>query len=430
MTWRSASGWWLAAALGSTLGAQANPGDAVMAAMNAKLAASFVPAPPPGRAGGAVLLLANPGVPLTAEQTQDPYDLSMLVDQVPLPSAIYQPSANTYSAVYSTVLRVSHVSKYENQAELNRSRLTKRLMEDRRRPGHYTRMYAEYLRYRAVHDAALDALNLAQVESQANGTPVPPGLDQAVDRALRLWEARGHKQPFDAALKGMDTAYDNNLRILFFDLKKTLDTAAIDDGHPSPYYPFEADPPLSTWLGKQGWQTWNFSASDLQVMPPPAKVPAGKATSKAGPANPEWTASITMTAQLKRVNITRPWLDAAIFKSHAWTLFPDSGFTLVSSGDPKDPDPGLMPLMVTGLLLAKDLVMSGSWQDASGAAEAPGALGPFALATPVAARGLPLHPFLENAEGSLTIRLEGTQIIGFFCELLPRTPAPDPKLFR
>ena len=136
-----------------------------------------------------------------------------------------------------------------------------------------------------------------------------------------------------------------------------------------------------------------------------------------------------MTVQLKRVAITRPWLDPGLFQNHAWTLPASGDLTRVSTGHPEDPDPGALPVLVTGVLLAKDLFVSGRWAGPADAELAPDALGPFALATPQGARGLPLHPYITTGGGELSIRLEGVQIIGFFCEPVPRSPSPDPRYF-
>jgi hypothetical protein len=75
-----------------------------------------------------------------------------------------------------------------------------------------------------------------------------------------------------------------------------------------------------------------------------------------------------------------------------------------------------MPLLITGILLARKLSLKGDWSKSAGGP--PQRLGPFALA----AGG--------KAGSGTTIVVDGAQIIGFFCEPVPRCPTPSPNLFK
>lgn len=399
---------------GMALCAQGTQDREVMDRMYAKLAASFSTPLAPGP-GGQGLLLAHPGLPLTVEQTRDPYHLSRLLDQIPLLSKTYTPTANTYSSVYGSILRRAQVTRKHNQAELNRIRDLKRLLFDPRRPGQPTPQYAAYLKGRANHAQATDTRALAITEHQHSGQPIPPGLDTAVQRALGEWETQGYKRVIDNALATLPTSSLTNARLLFFELDRDLRTMVRIDRHPTPWYPVVATPPIKDWLDNQGWMTWRFQTATAGTAPQPG-----------GP-GPD---TVTLTAQVKRVSITRPWLDAGIFHSHAWFLPKTGGFTTVSTGNVEDKDPGIMPLLVTGVLLAKEVLLTAVTGQGTGRREAPKAFGPFALATPAQTRGLPLHPFVTSYGNALSVRVEGAQIIGFFCEFVPKAPTPDPNLFR
>ena len=137
-----------------------------------------------------------------------------------------------------------------------------------------------------------------------------------------------------------------------------------------------------------------------------------------------------MTAQLKRIQITRPWMELGIFKSHSWRLPSLGNFSTISTGNPADPSPGIMPLIVTGLLLARNLSATGSWDPDAKAKGLPKSLGPFALAPPPRDLSVPLRTYAGEYGNNLSIRVEGVQIIGFFCEPVPKSPSPDPKFFR
>jgi hypothetical protein len=425
---------WLGIALGGLglwgQGAE-DPSAAILDLMADKLAASFT-APSTLGTGPAYLLLTPMGIPVTPEQTQDPYDLSVLLDQVPLPSRQYALSGTTYSDLYQTILNKATVSRYQNQADLGRVRKLKLLMFDRRRHGKPTANYAAYLKYQAAYARALDAQSLAQVENQASGKGVPPGLDAAVNKTLKEWTILGSKRLFEDALANADSFYNSNIRLIFSDLNDDMLTEGINDSHPSQWFPVTASPSIDSWLAPDGWVSWSFQTTDLHGAGPRAKLPpASQGQAQAAPVNAQWVGSMAMSAQLKRVSITRPWMDLKIFRSHAWSLSGSGAFTTVATGNPMDPQPGFMPIIVTGVLLAKDLVLTGSWGSAAAQAQAPTALGPFALASTANAKGLPLHPYVSTDEdGTLSIKVDGTQIIGFFCEATPKAPTPDPTLFR
>jgi hypothetical protein len=114
--------------------------------------------------------------------------------------------------------------------------------------------------------------------------------------------------------------------------------------------------------------------------------------------------------EVKRVTIARPWMDLGIFSAHSWMLKETTGFAQVSSGNPADPDPGPMPVVITGILLARKLTLTGY------EGKAPGRLGPFGLGA-------------ARRSGS-AITAPDPQIIAFFVQVVPKSPTPDPKLFR
>jgi len=429
---KRAAGWWLCAALGGfgpMAPAQTDPEAAFLGLLKAKLAASFA-APATLGTGPTYLLLSPAGLPLTAAQLADPYELSVALDQIPQTAETFSPSGLTYSGVFGALLRGAKVSAYQDQAELEQVHLIKRTVWNRTRHGQPTADYAAYLKYQGAYAAAVDARALAQAEQQASGQAAPGTLDGAVDRAMRDWVALGHKDAFDAAFARLEGFYQHNVGAIFKEAGDDLLLAAIQDGHPSPYYPVLADPPFSAWLSDPGWQDWRFQTADAKVPAGSAALPAARRGPQAGRVHPEWLGSLSVTARLKRVRLTRAWLDPRILKSRAWDLLPASGLTAVAAGDPGVAAPGPMPLLVTGLLLARDLTVAGAWEDTSGQEAPPAAVGPFALASPASAPGLPLQPFVTTDHGELNIQVEGAQIIGWFCEAVPKCPNPDPKFFR
>jgi hypothetical protein len=402
------------------LAGQDRPDDRLLDFMYAKFAASFTQS---SGQSAEFLVLAVPGVPLTPSELANPSYISTMLDQVPLPSRIFHPSGYLYSALYGKVMEQAAVTRYRVAADRNLALKAKRLIFDRSRSGQVTREYAAYLRYEAEYAEALDALTIAREEARGTGKPVPPGLDEAVTTARQTWEKRGSKLKVDHALKALHKTYATNAQVLFEELRSQFEAAQespAEDGQR--WLPVLANPPVEDWLSGKGWYPWAFHQSDYR---PGARraagpLPPGRIQGD-GPIPAGWTPAMTLTVELKRVNIYRPWMDQAIFSAHTWQLLPSAGIRLLSTGNPADPDPGPMPILVTGILLARKLTLTGYSADSNPRKPA-GRLGPFSLAG--------ARPVAAPSGGGTAITVPDPQIIAFFCRTVPRSPAPDPKYFR
>jgi hypothetical protein len=135
----------------------------------------------------------------------------------------------------------------------------------------------------------------------------------------------------------------------------------------------------------------------------------------------EFASSVSITLEAKRVNLARPWLDERIFSSHGWRMHKASGIDKVSTGNPADQDPGVMPFLVTGFLLSRKLVIAGSWSQ--GSPDEVKTLGPFSLEGKAGRQ-------VTSRGGKITISAATPEIIGFFCVSVPKCPDPDAKAFR
>ena len=376
--------------LAVTAASAAETEGALLEKIYAKLAASFAAGQALGQEGD-FLLLASPGFPITRADCQDAYAISRLADQIPQPARTFRPSGSLVSNVYGTILARSEASNFQNMTDRGKALKARRLIYDRVRPGQPTPGYAAYLKYALAHAAAQDALALAQTEQRATGRPLPRGLGAAVAAALKDWETLGARKDFDEAEKALATFYDANVKALFTTLADDCNSAKRSDDHPEPWFPVTATPPPEAWLDDQGWMPFSLRDGEKSLATGPASLPLAAGAASAAPA------SVSLTLEAKRVRITRPWLDPGIFRGHGWRLLPDTGFAMVSTGNPADRDPGLMPLMVTGVLLSRKLEVQGG-----------------------GGRGL----------GAFTLSCPGPQIIGFFCTSVPKAPDPDAQAFR
>jgi len=144
-----------------------------------------------------------------------------------------------------------------------------------------------------------------------------------------------------------------------------------------------------------------------------------------------------VSVELARVLVYRPWLDASVFYSNAWT-YNGSKFTTVnglSDGAPLATNKGLMPVMVDQVWLARNLKITGSWikQNASAMnqkihASLSVSYGPFSVSGSYSQEDKSTFASMSNDQQS--ILAPGIQAIAFVCSTIPasplRTPVPAP----
>jgi hypothetical protein len=172
------------------------------------------------------------------------------------------------------------------------------------------------------------------------------------------------------------------------------------------------------------------SDRSVQAKYDPGKTPTNAAIQTPSKAN---VSSITM--EVLRVNIDRPWLDALIFRSQIWRWSHNAplGSKLISDG-PRSPNSiatdTLMPYLPTGILVSRNVRIAGNFDNTDTAfhsehvsAGASVSWGPFAVG----------GHYVEDHKGNKFdstvnesgISIPGYQIIGWYCEVLPKSPDPD-----
>ena len=391
-----------------------------------KLSRSFAPADL-SNASRERLLLRNPGVALTQADLDDLTGLSTVLDQVPQVSSWYAPSLAMVSTTYGRVLAVAQPSSYQSMVDRDAYNKAILLLYDRTRPGVPTPKLAAWRASlkqvglaQLAYQYALDDKATALAEAASSGQPVPPGLDGAIGKASqRLAALKKDMAEVDAAYATIKAYHQAKAGPWLKSLRDQFNADQQNNG----FMPLEFSPPADQWLSEEGWKKFTYRQKDKPLPPVPFPTAGGAGDSPApvGLA-PQVVASMRLTLETKRVHLERPWLDGALFQNRAWRLPPGCGFTAVATGNLGDADPGLMPLVITGLLLSRNLVISGTYgEDNAQTGPTLTALGPFNLAAE--------NTTVNQAQGALSIACPGPQIIGYFCEELPKTPDPD-KNFR
>ncbi|BDU74024.1 hypothetical protein [Mesoterricola silvestris] len=393
----------------------ADPGTALVEKVYAKLAESFSAGEALGQTGD-YLLLAHPGLTITDDFLKDPFNVATLADQVPLPARYYVTSGRMLSSTYHTILSSAELSNYLDQTLRQKALNARRHIYDKTHPGKPTPAYAAYLEREAALASARDALRLALTEKKTTGKAVNPALQAAVDKAARDFDEKGNRKLIEDAEKDLATYYNANVKALFGSLVTDMASWS-NSSHGQEWFSIKCSPPAEEWLLADGWNPFTLTQSEKNLAQGRAALPLERTAGAASALPPDFLGSISVAMDTKRVNFHRPWLETGIFNGSGWRLWKSSGFSMVSTGNPADRDPGIMPLIVTGILLSRNLVLTGAWSGGS-----PGrvkALGPFSVES------------ASVSSGKLTLKASGVQIIGFFCKTLPRSPNPDPtKDFR
>jgi hypothetical protein len=350
-----------------------NDSSSALEGIRASLQSTLAPQVSRQLTNNVVLILENPPSPvdprLDLSDSAGRQTLSFLLNRAPTASYIAAYTSATVPSTYMTVLE-HHQAARPTLSFLERWRWAKAtrqlfvppqwwtvalgLPSDRRRTAHYS----EYLNYQREYE------NL--VKSAAS--------KETIQQLDAEWRLKGFKSEIENALRDLsetpgaqDESWWHNLRDRYDLSSETLNGEEFPTTFVEPEYP--------QWISGSGWV--RIKVSDSQQ---PARL--------------------SVELDVKMVRIERPWFEPSVFTSHSWRWVPNSGWAdkLISDGPRPDgalPD-GLMPLLPSVVLLAKNIQVSG------------------AAAQQI--NGAWFKPAADEAA-----------IIGWFCELVPRSPDPDPS---
>ncbi len=404
--------------------------------LHGKLTDTF--AGPSSKGRPRVVLLITPAIPApnTPKPTLDDFFyLSQITNTVPGPGWTYAPTVDSVPSVYTTMLTFGQVatSKPNVAAEVELRKARDYLYTRKDGPRRPSDAQMTYLKLQDEYIAALEKIENAKADARNGGATATLGvLDQAAAKALDRWEKEGARQKVEAAFAVIQKRYDQDLAVSLGKTKQKLtdlqNVAEQRDG--KSWYRTETVPTLDQWSATDGWITWSFQEKELNNQPTRATGALGMGSSQTRSLSLGGS-SFSIQGKVKRVEVLRPWIDQEIFYSRSWRLMRSSPIPLVSSGQPEAKDAGIMPRLVTGLVLAKDLEITGTWSkdEITRAlnAKTGQALGPFSISS-AQAQGPLKTSLVDRGGGQLTLKIEGVQILAYLCDVLPKVPDPDPAL--
>ncbi|WP_340033460.1 hypothetical protein NST50_24520 [Paenibacillus sp. FSL E2-0202] len=141
----------------------------------------------------------------------------------------------------------------------------------------------------------------------------------------------------------------------------------------------------------------------------------------------------SIKASFLQVPIIRPWYSSYIYKSRGWKWV-DEITTPISTGSIPPNEEVFMPIVPNSIIFAKDIEVTFNKEDeltkkALDVIKGKGSVGfgPFSI------RGNYSHTSssssLDYEETNTGIKSTGIQLFAFVCDVIPKSPNPDPKLF-
>jgi hypothetical protein len=377
-------------------------------------------------------VMALPGIPLDPEVKLDNADdlrtLFNMLNFVPTGDVTGQNSSDKMSDIYLRVLD-GHKNVTENPKKPE-------LMDQRNTIGvQLDALRNAYFNYKGEYLAAQATANVAFAKRQPNKEV----LQNLANQKKAEWEA---------ASKGNKTQYE--------DLVSQYNqlSFAVEGGEPwgarrTKYgdaeglgFPVFSWPRYSSWQSESGWMKVTASSSDLQRSESQSTVQWGGSAGFFGfggsaggsstvAVSQEMLDRLSISFEVKRVLIDRPWLDASVFRSRKWT-WTDPTEEMISFGkfdQTKKLFEGRMPLLPTSLILVRRVVLASNWgstvtNDVRSGLSAGGgfSFGPFRVGGNYGNSSHSASSRVQVTDAG--IEIPDVQIIGWLCDILPRSPNP------
>jgi hypothetical protein len=309
-------------------------------------------------------------------------------------------------------------------------------------------LMSDYNKYRKEYNDAVIALNkvIMTVTNDPDNNEAAQELAlngqvyrQNVDAALQQWNTV--KNTVEVAQETIANFSSDGPLLLFQSIRNDLGVMKMTDSLKGVFYPTTYFP--DQFWNSDGWSVFTTSESEEH------SYWHDETTSWGGGASAGWglwsssvgvshtdtrhydscsTKNYKISFDLIQVPLVRPWLNPMLFTNRAWKL--QNGVEVLSDGNPIPSTSGTLPLLPTSVLIIRNLSLSFDMTDTantsySSETHASGSVGwgPFSLRggyDSVSTGGT--HDYKSNNEG---ITCPGMQVIGFVCDLVPKSPNAD-----
>lgn len=298
------------------------------------------------------------------------------------------------------------------------------------------------LEYNNARINALSATDSASVHYFAINAP---SLRNKVKAAMFDWVTNGYKSEYEAIAARIDQIMSKDLSLLKADYKDALEKAKLTGlASGSDFYYTSLVPGDFT---KGGWTKFTFHSSDYASRANSQYTSYGVSASAGflgfgasggfqhsdGSSDSSFDASnFSLQFEMCQVPIVRPWLKTPFLTSKAWKLDPGNpevqsrGELLCDGGTPPK---GILPAYPTAVLFVRNLVLDFGTSNSKfhsdfkkNSASGSAGWGPFSVSANYS-HGESNRSFESHSDGQ-GIYVDGMQIIGFNCHVLPKSPDP------
>ncbi|MEW6497867.1 MAG: hypothetical protein AB1589_36010 [Cyanobacteriota bacterium] len=273
--------------------------------------------------------------------------------------------------------------------------------------------------YNALRQAALESTDPKVVQEWALNKST---YQRRVDTARKNWITQGYKNEVDKAFAVINQIGRRNPQLLWNQWREEFELSKLKDLENQEFYLTYFSPAhFYQPIAEKQWQQLTLSFSESEI-PSSEKTdtPENLLSSEVSSAPVQEVDLLvsSLTVDLIRVQIVRPWMNPSIFESRFWQ-WPDEREPL---SDGKELPQGTLPAYATSIVVARNLNIE----------LVPDSERNTAVRQDIeAGKSISWGMFsLENAAlfGSNSIQFDGMQVIAFGCQKLPKSPNPDSKL--
>ncbi len=432
------------------------PNIVVFKRLYSKIAEALSVGAPTGVPGQNYLSLCNPGILLdpslkVASDVSAQQIWGSILDNVPEPNWVYTPTNTFISSIYDQVLTGKELPDI-GLTKAQKEKLTEAqalVMTPERKP---TPTFNAYMEYQSTYLTALTAYQTAQATSANTGQPVPAALQTALNQARSNWNTFGAKGQVEAAQATITNLSQLDPNTWWSQLQNAYENTSIVPPGGAPFEPSTTYPDYSWFSGQKGWTNFTFTQTDVTNQAASSAVEAGGGVSanwglwrvsasadysKSTQTSSSDTTGISVSMDLMRATIMRTWLDPLVFRAHTWRLGKASPLysSLISNGSftPGEANAGVMPLLPTGILVARNVQIAAQFShedqttiEKALSTSASVGWGPFSIQGHY--NQSESSSVSHGSATATTIANADPQILGFFCDVLPLSPSPDPTL--
>ncbi len=440
---------------------QDDPNTKLMKQIYTKIAEAVGVGSNDAETGQTYLILVGSGILLDPKLQANTADgrktLAETIDRVAGPNWIYSPRTSTTFQVYSRIMKdhepaVVIPNAEETKIYKNYCKVIHTECDNVQNQGVPT---AAYTNYKLSRSALSHLLTLAeQYRADHNTTAIPADMADDIQAATDQLEAISNRSQIEAAEAGIKSFERIDPNAWWGELAGRFGTAETISG--IPFGQVNVFPSYATWLDPtRSWRTEHLTQNDLQVTTDNSSTSvgggggfnAGLWSVGADAQHEEDRKHYEMSGKnfdlkfdVTTVTLTRPWMDESVFESRAWKFreaTPYDKKQIASGADAKagktPPDTDVMPFIPVGLLLARNVEITADWSTKlsdSFSSHTSGSTsvgwGPFKLSGHYDKRDS--HSYDEGHAAGNTISWAAPQILGFFVQVLGKTPDRDPCL--